>query len=939
LFAAFLSAFLTASLPLLQPRNDDITVAVIIHMSRQLSNLTSPSNTPFKTPPFTPPKSAVIVNALFFASLALILSAAFLAILVKSWLREFDRGMLSITLPELRAKERESRLLSLEQWRVPELMALLPIFLQASLALFCVGLVIFLQTINSVIATIALTIFAIMAALWVLTNFASLFDDYSPFSSLISRALRDWLQIVGWEIPKMWAKWVRHLKSLLINKHVGYWPLAGIAVAVFPFCVMGHLILIISRAVLWYPRLEILKRKRDHQNLCAVRATVPSLNRLEKVTVKAPENTEIFLSIFDEALLRSVALEPSSRWADVLECLVVGENDLSLKHTRILLRVIAFVPNTWEVPILSLPLTPVILRQLEENISHPVDIPLYYLLQTLLRGVTHINILIYDDALFGWHWNQMCAEIANLDVCDDETLCLVVDLAKLAGRQDLSARVTDRCLPLLFAITTCLQTAMSKKSLEKTKLMPLIVATLQSFSITARSNIPPFPPMEPSKEGSDLFGTSLELRLETINFRALQQAWLSAPDGERHNIMALYILPINAIIYSAKQLYPDTDNLDPLLPYINQGPETSSISADVFQQLTQVSAFEYDNQVLLQTYDNWVVEDVTRITSSALDGLGKLGGETLEGYEARSPWLRLYIDIRLARPTMLQLDEIKDVTWRNDPTFDSIANIRISDYEDGKLSPEPALLELFSQSWSLETHFRLFRLLGHSESWPADSELAGIVPSLTDQLVGRVERVIRTTFHEKRFQPWTVRELESYFFLMETIHPQWGTLSPKWRKAFAREFFDRGFTTYLKEVSALFETYFERKVLYRRSASRTTQPTPRDSAGTVTGEPITLVEKESESRTETLRDNIQSYHEKWKAAACAYLPFLANVLQEAPEHITKDVVARIRKRLRRLPDYFGGESTRSQFFGVLERVEGMIKDEEPFEQVREGPSE
>jgi hypothetical protein len=156
-------------------------------------------------------------------------------------------------------------------------------------------------------------------------------------------------------------------------------------------------------------------------------------------------------------------------------------------------------PQFWEVPILSFPLTPVILRQLEENISHPVDIPLYYLLQTLLRGVNSFSLLTHDDALFGWHWNQMCAAIANLDVCDEETLCLVIDLAKFAGRQDLPGRVTvaDRCLSLLFAITTCLQTAMSNESLEKTKFMPLIAATLQSFCITARSNIPPFPPIEP----------------------------------------------------------------------------------------------------------------------------------------------------------------------------------------------------------------------------------------------------------------------------------------------------------------------------------------------------------------------------------------------------------------------------------------------------------
>jgi hypothetical protein len=223
---------------------------------------------------------------------------------------------------------------------------------------------------------------------------------------------------------------------------------------------------------------------------------------------------------------------------------------------------------------------------------------------------------------------------------------------------------------------------------------------------------------------------SQEPRLETIDFRTLQQAWLSAPDDYRHNIMALYILPINAIICSAKQLYPDMDNLSPLIPFINQGPETPPVSVDVLQRLTQLSSFEYDPQVLLQTYDNWIVEDVTRITSSALEGLGKLGGENLESYEAHSPWLRLYIDARLARPTTLQLDQLREVTWRDESAFDSIANIRICDYEDGRLSLEPALLELFSQSWSLETHFRLFRLLRPSEPRPADPELSRIVPDL-----------------------------------------------------------------------------------------------------------------------------------------------------------------------------------------------------------------
>ena len=901
-------------------------------MSHQLSN-TSTFNTPFPIPEFTPSQDAVIVNSLFFASLALIISTAFLAILVKGWLREFDRGMQSITVPQLRAKERECRLLGLERWHVPEIMALLPILLQASLALFCVGLIFFLRGINSLCATVFLAIFAMMTLLYVLTNISALFDHFSPFSSPISRALRDWLQIIGWELPKVLATWVESLKNVIndTDNHRGYWLSAGIALAMFPFGVMIHLILIITRAVPWYPRSKILKRKRVYEHSQTVRATVPSLNRLERVTVKAPENTEIFLSIFDEALIPSIQIWPSSRWSDILECLFVGESDLSLRRTRTLLCVLAFVPKSWEVPILTLPLTPVILGKLDENSSHPLDIPLYYLLQTLLRGVNPINyfrLISCDDALLEWHWNQMCIAISNLGVYDDESLWFLTDLAKLAGRHDLPTRVTDRYPQLLLAITTYLQTAMSNKNLEKSKFKTLIAATLQSFCITARFNIPPFPPVKLLPEGSDIFGVSQEPRLETIDFRALQQAWLSAPDEELHNTMALYILPMNTIICSCKVFYSDVDNLRPL---INQRPDTPTFYVGVVQRLIQVGLDEYDHRLLLEKYDTWIAEDTERIE---LDGLKVLNDEVLAKYEARSPWLRLYIDTRLTRPTTLQSNGIESMRWHNKPGFDSIATIRIRDYENGTLTPEPALLELFSHSLSLETHFRLFSFLEASDT-SVDPELARIAPLLTEQLVSHLERVIGTTFHEL-FQKWTFGQLEAYFFLMETIHPQWGTLSQEWRSAFAREFLAKGSVTYVEEVSELLETYFERDVQYGVSTSRTKQPLPQEITRAVTVEPMTPMEKGGESQKDTFQDIIQGYHEKWEVIASTYLPFLADVMQEAPEYMTKDVVARIKARLLRLPDYFGDELTRSKLFHVLGRTEGMIDNAELFQQAWAG---
>jgi len=54
-----------------------------------------------------------------------------------------------------------------------------------------------------------------MAPLYSLTKISALFDHYSPLSSLILQALRDWLQIIGWEFPKMLGTWVEILKDIV----------------------------------------------------------------------------------------------------------------------------------------------------------------------------------------------------------------------------------------------------------------------------------------------------------------------------------------------------------------------------------------------------------------------------------------------------------------------------------------------------------------------------------------------------------------------------------------------------------------------------------------------------------------------------------------------------------------------------------------------------
>ena len=144
---------------------------------------------PYVQADFSPPEYIVIVNALFYASLGVMLLAAFIAMLIKSWVREFDRGLRAMSLPEQRAKTREFRCLGLEYWKLPEMVAILPLLIQISLLLFAIGLVIFLFHISKPSFGVTTAIFGIGVVYYAITTSISVFVTSSPFHSPLSRAL------------------------------------------------------------------------------------------------------------------------------------------------------------------------------------------------------------------------------------------------------------------------------------------------------------------------------------------------------------------------------------------------------------------------------------------------------------------------------------------------------------------------------------------------------------------------------------------------------------------------------------------------------------------------------------------------------------------------------------------------------------------------------
>ena len=159
---------------------------VLIHISQQLSNSTTPAYSPAD---FAVSPSIAAVNVLFFLSLALVLIDAFLAMLVKGWLQEFDRSWRKYTVAAFRAQERERRLQALEHWKLAELVTLLPILIQISLLLFCIGLIVLLFPIHLISAIFSSV--ALMAGLsfYLFTTYVSIIDAHSPFPSPVSHGL------------------------------------------------------------------------------------------------------------------------------------------------------------------------------------------------------------------------------------------------------------------------------------------------------------------------------------------------------------------------------------------------------------------------------------------------------------------------------------------------------------------------------------------------------------------------------------------------------------------------------------------------------------------------------------------------------------------------------------------------------------------------------
>ncbi|KAI9059215.1 hypothetical protein FKP32DRAFT_1531505, partial [Trametes sanguinea] len=182
LFSAALTAFNVQSYLLLQPDNTDTMVLALVHISAQLESFVMDSRSmnssasafaPPQSTAFSAPGFAIWMNALWFSSLTCTLSAASVAVMVKQWLHQYAQGLSGNSAETTRL--RQYRYDSLVKWHVPEIIAALPILLQAALSLFFAGLLILLFNLHP---SVAVTVGIFVGALLLFTAATTLLPAY-----------------------------------------------------------------------------------------------------------------------------------------------------------------------------------------------------------------------------------------------------------------------------------------------------------------------------------------------------------------------------------------------------------------------------------------------------------------------------------------------------------------------------------------------------------------------------------------------------------------------------------------------------------------------------------------------------------------------------------------------------------------------------------------
>ena len=165
----------------LQP-DPQVQLLQAILLQMQKIDASSEAVQPF--PPFKPTSPAIRVNVYWVSSLVISLSTALFTILAKQWVNYLLAGLSPV--PATRGRHRQYRTDGLHRWRLPAILAVLPLLLHIALLLFFVGLVDFVWAMNTSVGILSAVLVAITVFIYFATSLLSYIYPECPFKTSVT---------------------------------------------------------------------------------------------------------------------------------------------------------------------------------------------------------------------------------------------------------------------------------------------------------------------------------------------------------------------------------------------------------------------------------------------------------------------------------------------------------------------------------------------------------------------------------------------------------------------------------------------------------------------------------------------------------------------------------------------------------------------------------
>ena len=892
LFASFLSAFLIYFLPKLQSESGDLTVELLMHISLQLQNVSTPA---YEKKPFAPQQGSVLANALFMGSLSFLLLTAFLSMLVKGWIRDFDRNLPPITVAEERARERERRMRSLIHWRLPQLVAWLPVLTQIALILFCVGIILFLRDVHSLIANVTGGFLGLGLLIYITTTLISICDPFSPFPSPISRVISGLLPRIGDGIRRRWTNlclaWAR------ATPYTNHGP--PLLTAVIDLFKRLKFIFSSENEVAGTetetPVLKITRNLSDNLHI---------MNYLGDVTLVAPENIATFLAVIKQVgSLGEIQPTRCPRWFEILTLIYPSLHKIS-------------DPEVWQG----------LVRITAQSIEVDLRVPLHQdILWEMSRGLSKVQ----GSELITTRLSTLFSDVEDMmtSVSTWNQACFILKEAKVVGS------IAIELLWIAEFLHTSLFSALDGQT--KQHLASNVINTILPKSLA-------FAVIFPSDDGLLIVNAALKAALALASSAGLQDGQKASKPNRQASLSRqgrLFKLgsfkgmndPVDleqvmSILRSATKqdsaftripilLFFAFHNVDPSLTLYSSGnlePLTNHL-IDIDDQASVPGGTMVSHRYLLEAFikrverkRTWIalsqivkfydmkVRGSTELLNVEMLGLIEMSirwlimddvdedhrlstelRDELNDFAFHNRWLALHWNNEAGSSNLIETEDqvlaLSKMDWVGHPAYERIARRTMELYDS---RPQPHLLKILFPSSCFYTSFSALAILAVDDSNDVES---------STQLEYLRKALARL------FGGSQVASLDDWLVIDSSTSVAWETFSPEWRSAFISTWRSHEWVQWIHSVSVQL----------------------KEKLGLATDSSPILAQAPQQNSAQAVNQELQD-------ASSRLLPFVLRILDGCDPPITAHEALSLRRfHILDLPDAFGDAHCKARIASLL----------------------